>query len=123
MLGGSALGDRLGLDRAFGQDAFRDLGLATAPTHCFDSFEAATRFVRDRPRRYVLKYSGSGFASTRTYVGMRDDGSDTVAALGLHQRGWRLPEVPGLVLQDHVLGVEVGVGAFFDGRRFLEPAN
>ena len=123
VVGGSALGDRLELDRAFGQDAFRELGLDTAPTHGFDSFEAAIAFVNDQPRRYVLKYSGSGFASTRTYVGMREDGSDTVAALGLHQRGWRLAEAPSLVLQEHVLGVEVGVGAFFDGRRFLEPAN
>jgi phosphoribosylamine--glycine ligase len=123
VVGGSAFGDRLELDRAFGQETFRELGLRTAATHAFGSFAAAMGFVRQRPRRYVLEYSGSGFASTRTYIGMRDDGSDTVAALGLHQRGWRLAEAPALVLQDHVPGVEVGVGAFFDGRRFLEPAN
>lgn len=123
VVGGSALGDRLELDRAFGQETFRELGLRTAPTRAFGGFDDALAFVRTHPGRYVLKYSGSGFASTRTYVGMRDDGSDLRAALELHQRGWRLEEAPDIVLQEHVRGVEVGVGAFFDGRRFLEPAN
>jgi phosphoribosylamine--glycine ligase len=67
--------------------------------------------------------NGAGFASTRTYVGALEDGRDMVALLELEAARWPYPEPPDLVLMAHVQGVEVGVGAFFDGRAFLAPAN
>jgi len=123
VVGGSALGDRLELDRAFGQHAFRQAGLGVAPSHEVSGWDEAIAFVERRPARYVLKFSGEGFASTRTYVGMMDDGRDLLASLRTQKRLWTLDEVPAMVLMDHVMGVEVGVGAYFNGRRFLRPAN
>ena len=123
VIGGSAVGDRLESDRAFGQRALADAGLPIAPMHDFTSFDAAVAFVRAHPRRYVLKFNGEGFASTRNYVGVLPDGADLVAALEVQRDRWTLAETPDFVLMDFVLGVEVGVGALFDGERFLEPAN
>jgi len=123
VIGGSAFGDRLENDRAFGQSVLQGLGLATAPMHEFEGFDAAIRFVERTRQRYVLKFSGSGFASTRSYVGMLEDGSDMLAMLVQQRRRWAYAEVPRLILMRHLQGVEVGVGAWFNGEAFLEPAN
>ncbi|MEY4576214.1 MAG: hypothetical protein RL701_917, partial [Pseudomonadota bacterium] len=124
VIGGSAFGDRLENDRAFGQRVLQQAGLQTVPTHAFHSFEAAIAFVQAQPRRYVFKLNGSETSSWRNYVGHAPDGSDMIALLrGQHAR---LAQV-GLsdltfVLMEHVEGIETGVGAYFDGQAFLEPA-
>lgn len=123
VLGGSALGDKLEGERNFAQTRLKELGLRIAASHRFDDFDRAIAFVRACPARYVLKYETSGFASTRTYVGELDDGVDLIAALQVQRDLWPLTERPPIVLMERVSGVEVGVGAWFDGRRFLRPVN
>ena len=53
-----------------------------------------------------------------TFVGSFDDGSDVAALLRLRALA------PGerFILMDHVEGIETGVGAYFNGERFLRPA-
>src|SRR3954467_6266854 len=67
VIGGSAYGDRLESDRAFGQQVMREVGMRVAPTNGFESFADATAFVRANPGRYVYKPSGADFASGRTF--------------------------------------------------------
>lgn len=121
VVGGSALGDRLEGDRPFGQAMLAGLGLATVATHRFDDFNEAARFVIRERRRFVMKPNGTGSASHRTYVGQRDDGLDLVALLELEAS--RSRGAADFVLMEHARGVEVGVGAFFDGQRFIGPPN
>ncbi|HKO58675.1 MAG TPA: phosphoribosylglycinamide synthetase C domain-containing protein [Thermoanaerobaculia bacterium] len=123
VIGGSALGDRLETDRAFGQDVLRRMGLETAAVHEFDDFDSAIAFVEQHPGRYVLKFSGQGFASTRNYVGDMDEGEDVLAVLRLQRSRWKYDEAPQFILMEHLRGVEVGTGAFFNGHSFLRPAN
>ncbi len=120
VVGGSSFGDRLECDRAFGQSVLRSVGMQTAPVHSFSDFSEAAAFVRSAPRRYVLKLNGSGFSSSRTYIGQREDGLDMLSLLSWHATRWSAP--PSFVLMEHCVGVEVGVGAFFDGQDFLRPA-
>jgi len=123
VIGSSAVGDRLELDRSYGQAIARDAGMRTADTFAFDGFDAGIAFVRAHPGRYVLKFDGDGFAKTRNYVGALEAGEDMLAMLRLQRAKWSLPESPRYVLMRHVRGVEVGVGGFFDGRDFLSPVN
>lgn len=123
VIGGSELGDRLENDRAFGQQALASVGLSTVPTYAFDDFDRGIAFVEARPGRYVFKLDGSDTSSWRNYVGRSADGSDVVALLrGQRQR---LASVgihsASFVLMEHVTGVETGLGAYFNGREFLEP--
>jgi phosphoribosylamine---glycine ligase len=124
VIGGSAFGDRLENDRAFGQRVLADAGMSTARTHGFSDFDAAIAFIRANPARYVFKLDGSVTSSWRNYVGQAEDGSDLIALL-IGQRA-RLAAIGHLdasfVLMEHVSGVETGVGAYFNGERFLEPA-
>jgi phosphoribosylamine--glycine ligase len=126
VIGGSAVGSRLEGDRPFGQQVCADLmDCRIAAMHRFegaDAFERAIRFVRERGGRWVLKMNGAGFASFRNYVGELDDGADMIAALEVQGARWKYDEPPDFVLMEHVTGVEVGVGAYFDGEQFLTPA-
>jgi phosphoribosylamine--glycine ligase len=123
VFGGSALGDRLELDRAYGQRVLSEMGMRTAQTHCFESFEHGIAFVERARGRFVLKFNGAGFASTRNYVGVLPDGDDMLAMLRIQRSHWTCHEKPDFILMDHIDGVEVGVGGFFDGRAFLSPYN
>ena len=112
VVGGSALGDRLEYDRAFGQRVLRDAGLRIAESRAFPGPAEAAAWLARNPGRFVLKHDNNARA---TVVGEHPAGDDLRWVLG------RTP--PGRVLlMERLDGVEVGVGAYFDGRRFLHPA-
>ncbi|HEX4481549.1 MAG TPA: hypothetical protein VH082_12100 [Rudaea sp.] len=121
VVGGSAIGDRLEVDRAFGQRVMADVGMQTAPTHRFDRFDDGTDFIRKKPARYVYKLSDAAASSTQNYVGMLDGGADMIAMLQAEAARYGATP-PEFVLMDFLRGVEVGIGAYFDGERFLTPA-
>ena len=122
VIGGSALGDRLEADRGFGQQVLRDAGLRTAASHRFAGYEEALRFLDAHPGRYVLKFNGASAERTRNFVSTLEDGCDLRALLSLY-RARRLPgEAVDFVLMEHLDGVEVGVGAYFNGHEFLDAA-
>jgi phosphoribosylamine--glycine ligase len=121
VIGGSAFGDRMENDRSFGQACMRQAGIMTAPTKRFTDFDAALSFITDRRRRYVLKLNGADHSSNCNVVGDMDDGQDIAALLSLQKAAWTSKAVPDFVLMDHVSGVEVGVGAYFNGEAFMEP--
>jgi phosphoribosylamine--glycine ligase len=124
VIGGSALGDRLENDRAFGQAALAAAGLQRARSHEFEDFAAAIAFVQAHPSRYVFKLNGSATAAWRNYVGRAVDGSDVIALLRVQQT--RLAAIgierASFVLMEHVDGIETGIGAYFNGQEFLAPA-
>lgn len=120
VIGGSAFGDRLENDRAFGQTILAELGLRTAAVHDFTSFQDGIGFLREQPGRYVFKANGSAM-NLPTYIGQLDNARDMIAQLLRHQRDWKKRTRPRFVLMEHVTGVEVGVGAYFNGEDFLDP--
>ena len=119
VVGSSAVGDQLEVDRAFGQQVMADVGMRTAPTHRFRAFEDAIDFIRRKPARYVYKLSDAESASTQNYVGMLDNGADMLAML--QSEAARCGDAE-FVLMDFLRGVEVGIGGYFDGEKFLTPA-
>jgi phosphoribosylamine--glycine ligase len=119
VIGGSAFGDRLENDRAFGQQLLADLGFPIARHEEFNDAAAADSFIAANPGRYVLKFSGANHAADDTYVGRLEDGGDVRVMLAskLAARG-----DAKFILMDFIQGIEMGVGAYFDGESFLEPA-
>lgn len=122
VVGGSALGDRLERDRAYGQQLLRDAGLQTLTAPAFGSFDDAIAHVRRAPGRYVLKFHSTDLPSDANYVGMLADGGDVIAMLARHAARWDGPP-PQLSLMAYVDGIETGLGAFFDGEDFVGPVN
>ena len=119
VVGGSEFGDRLENDRAYAQDVLAELGLRTAPTREFTRVSSAIDFLRRHPGRYVLKFSGA--AGGQNYVGQWTDARDMKSVLASHLRANGDAGVT-FILMDFLEGVEMGVGAYFDGRKFLKPA-
>lgn len=112
VIGGSAYGDRLENDRGYAQEVLKNIGLSICPVRSFSDRDQAIAFLRDHPGRYVLKLNEGD-----TFVGQLADGRDVGAFLaGLAQ------EPEGFILMEHVDGVEMGVGAYFDGEKFLRPS-
>jgi phosphoribosylamine---glycine ligase len=123
VVGGSAYTDRLEDDRAFGQEELKRCGVNILPYRQFDNFDEAIAFVKAKPDRYVIKPSGeSGNVKRRLFVGDEEDGEDVVRVLEAYKKSFP-DEIKLFQLQQRVTGVEVAVGAFFNGREFALPIN
>src|SRR3954447_9382375 len=119
VVGGSAFGDRLENERGFAQKLLAQAGLSIARCWEFPDPKAACEFLKDNERRYVLKFNGPE-AAIDNYVGRLPDGSDVRAFLD--RLSATKPITASLMLMEYIDGVEMGVGAYFDGERFLFPA-
>jgi phosphoribosylamine--glycine ligase len=122
VIGGSAYGDRLENDRAFGQRILADIGLQTAKVMEFNDVASANQFIDEHPARYVLKFNGPNFSSNDNYVGRLSDGADVCAVLRARFFSEKQTEALSFVLMEHVEGVEMGVGAYFNGEAFIGEA-
>jgi phosphoribosylamine--glycine ligase len=114
VIGGSAYGDRLENERGYAQEILRGVGLSICPVTSFSDRSAATRFVRENPARYVIKFDGEA----QNFVGRLEDGRDVLAFLASAPQ----EEGESFILMEFVEGVEMGIGAYFDGEKFLTPA-
>ena len=115
VVGGSTYGDRLENDRGFAQQVLSDTGLSVCPFRTFLSRADAIDHIKINPGRHVIKFN----AAYETFVGQLSDGADAIAFLeGLPSQG----DSESFVVTDFVEGVEMGVGAYFDGEKFLTPS-
>jgi len=115
VIGGSAFGDRLENDRDHALSLLRQFGLKVAPVRKFTSASNGIANLQRHPRRCVFKLCSS---AGETFVGRLADGADVAALLRVQPPD----EGTAFVLMDHVDGVETGVGAYFNGEQFLQPA-
>lgn len=123
VIGGSDYTDRLEDDREFGQGELKAVGVNVLPYWNFTSFDEAIKFVRHNPNRYVIKPSGKAQNEKElTFIGQEDDGNDIIQVLELYKRSWAT-KVKIFQLQRFASGVEVAVGAFFNGKEFIMPIN
>jgi phosphoribosylamine--glycine ligase len=123
VIGGTEYTDRLEDDRSFGQEELKKAGVSIIPYRDFDSFDEAIEHVAQNPGRYVIKPSGEAQnVKRRLFVGEEDDGQDVIRMLEAYKRAYA-DEIKVFQLQRRVVGVEVAVGAFFNGREFVTPVN
>ena len=123
VVGGTAYTDELEDDRNFGQDEIERHGIDIIPYQQFTNFDDAIRYAKDNPRAYVIKPNGEAQNIKRLlFVGQEGDGSDITRALESYKKIWA-DEIKILQLQERVTGVEVAVGAFFNGKQFVYPIN
>jgi phosphoribosylamine---glycine ligase len=123
VIGGSAYSDALEDDRSFGQEELKKAGVNIIPYKEFDSFDEAMEHVVKNPDRYVIKPSGEAQnVKRRLFVGEEEDGQDVIQMLDAYKRAFS-DEIKVFQLQRRVTGVEVAVGAFFNGKQFIYPVN
>lgn len=124
VFGGSTYTDKLEIDRDFGQFELKRHGVRTLPCWNFSSYDEAIQFLRDHPARYVFKPSGSVIGGTKGlfFIGQEEDGKDLLQLLEKNKQEWQM-RASVFILQKFVSGVEVAVGAFFNGHDFIYPIN
>lgn len=115
VVGGSAGGDRLELDRTFAQEVFADCGMQVEPTYTFAEAGEALAFISQQGGAWVVKQNDH--QSHLNYVGVMDDGSDVRGVLASYQR----LGISKLSVQRRLHGVEIGVGRYFNGRDWVGP--
>jgi phosphoribosylamine---glycine ligase len=123
VIGGTPYTDRLEDDRSFGQEELKKAGVNIIPYAEFVSFDEAIDHVTQNPARYVIKPSGEAQnVKRRLFVGEEDDGQDVIRMLEAYKKALS-EEIKVFQLQRRVTGVEVAVGAFFNGKNFVYPIN
>jgi phosphoribosylamine--glycine ligase len=123
VVGGTPYTDMLEDDRSFGQEELKKHGISIIPYKHFESFDDAINFVRENKGRYVIKPSGEAQnLKGLLFIGEEEDGSDVIQVLEDYQQAWS-DKIPTFQLQRRVEGVEVAVGAFFNGKQFAYPIN
>lgn len=123
VVGGSLYTDKLEDDREFGQNELSKAGVNVLPHWDFTDFDEAIGFVQKNPARYVLKPSGKAQNEKElSFIGQEEDGNDIVDVLQHYKKSWS-KKLNSFQLQKFVPGVEVAVGAFFNGKEFTSPIN
>ncbi|MCB9362034.1 phosphoribosylamine--glycine ligase [Candidatus Woesearchaeota archaeon] len=123
VIGGTPYTDQLEDDREFGQEELRKLGVHILPYKIFSNFDEAITYIRVQPDRYVMKPCGEA-ANLKglLFIGEEDDGRDVIQVLEDYKKAWA-DKIPTFQLQKRITGVEVAVGAFFNGKEFIYPIN
>lgn len=119
VIGGSGDGDRLELDRIYGQKILKSTGVLS------DGFETK-RFTIQSAIAFVKKHKGTWVAKQNdhntalNYVGKVEDGSDMVSVLENYKN--ILGSSCSISLQKKANGVEIAIGRFFNGKKWLGPS-
>lgn len=123
VIGGTEYTDRLEDDRTFGQEELKKVGINILPYGEFDSFDKAIEYVQLHPSRYVIKPSGEAQNIKRLlFVGEEEDGNDVIRVLEAYKKV-SSSDIKTFQIQKKVVGVEIAVGAFFNGSSFVYPIN
>ncbi|MEO8637815.1 MAG: phosphoribosylglycinamide synthetase C domain-containing protein [Candidatus Taylorbacteria bacterium] len=119
VFGGSELGDKLELDREYGQKIFADYGMKTVELKDFENMDDAVMYVKDHPRAWVIKQNGHA-PKTLNYIGHFDDGRDAISVLKNYFQN-RTVNKERITLHEKIVGVEIGVGRYFNGKDWVGP--
>lgn len=124
VVGGSIYTDRLEQEREFGQSEMKRMGMLTLPHWDFTSYDAALDFINQNPGRYVYKPSGFTPSDSKglLFLGKDEDGKDLHEIIRSNRKVLE-KKIKQFQLQKFASGVEIAVGAFFNGDDFIYPIN
>jgi len=124
VVGGSKYTDKIEEDRAFGQNEMKRVGMNILPHWDLTDFGEAIEFIKNNPGRYVFKPSGNTPSDQKgiLFLGQDEDGKDLIQILEQNKKLWAR-KIKQFQLQKRAVGVEVAVGAFFNGKKFIMPVN
>jgi len=98
--------------------------MSILPHFNFDDFDMAIEFLKSNPGRYVFKPNGSSAGNEKDllFIGEEEDGKDILEIMEHNKSAWA-KKIKSFQLQKFVAGVEIAVGGFFNGAKFIYPIN
>jgi len=106
---------RLELDRKVGKQVMRDAGIQTPHSEAFQDVKKAIQTVQNGKVGYCVKVSE--MMAKGTYVGRAPQ--DTLDYLEKVKE--KAGDKAELILEEKIEGVEMAIGGFFDGKKFIQP--
>ncbi len=124
VVGGSVYTDKLEEDREFGQSEMKRVGMLILPHWDFTDYDLALKFIEENPGRYVYKPSGFTTSDSKglLFLGKDEDGKDIHEIIRSNKKILE-KKVKQFQLQKFAQGIEIAVGAFFNGNDFVYPIN
>ncbi len=119
VIGGSADGDKLELDREYGQKILKDSGVQVSKDFKTLHFtpQEAIDYIETHQGSWVIKHNTHN--TSFTYVSVLEDGSDAIDVLTKYEAS--KTEGQEFSIQKKVTGVELAVGRFFNGNNWSGP--
>ncbi|MDO8565702.1 MAG: hypothetical protein Q7S04_00760 [Candidatus Moranbacteria bacterium] len=117
VVGGSESGDKLELNREYGQWVLAQHGMNIIPTFNFHDVSDAIKFVSDRGGVWVVKQNSH--QSALNYVGALEDGRDVINVLEIYRRNG----IKNITLQEKIYGIEMSINRYFNGREWVGPSE
>lgn len=120
VLAGSAVADKLEMDRGYATDVLKEARIKSPKTKYFDDWEQAREYVEKTEERLVFKPEGDLSGVVPSYVSY--DQEDMLEMLE-HYKGQQRCTVPAFALQQFIEGTCVSSEAWFGAGRFIGPFN
>lgn len=117
VVGGSAGGDRLEMDRSFAQDLLARNGMETVPHFDFETPQRAIAYVKAHPGAWVVKQNSH--QSALNYVGILQDGRDVLSILDIYEK----KGIKNISLQQKIEGIEISINRYFNGSDWVGPSE
>ena len=111
VIGGHSWADRIELDRPYGAQVMRAMGIKTPKTYTFNDYTEAINFVKETRGVYVYKPSGNQ-STTTTYVAKGPDD-----LIGMLEHYSDIKEE--FELQEKVEGIEISTELWFNGKEVI----
>lgn len=119
VFGGNEQGEIAENNRQRGQKLFSLCGMKTKQSIDFNSIDKMIDFIKNNPRKWVIKQNGHSDKGLN-YVGQMSDGKDAIAVLNNYKKNLRGGYLH-FDLQEKIEGVEIAVGRFFNGNDWVGP--
>lgn len=118
VIGGSSDGDKLELNREYGQNTLKVYGVDIFNFDTKDfTIDSAIKYIKKNKGKWVLKKNNHN--ESLTYLGELDDGSDMINVLQSYKMYFN--EAYRYSLQKRVFGIEIAIGRFFNGHDWIGP--
>jgi phosphoribosylamine--glycine ligase len=101
---------KLELDRMYGQNVIKKFGGPIIPSHEFKNYDAAIKYIKENPKRYVCKPCGEEEDKTLSYVAK--DEADLIGFLTKRKESGKGGS-PYFILQEFKAGTEVACTGIF----------
>jgi phosphoribosylamine--glycine ligase len=121
VVGSCEAADKLELSREYGEKVLLNCGLSVPYSKSFRDLSEALLFLKSNQGPWVIKQDGKAH-KTLNYVGKFPDNRDTLSLLENYcHNGFCRRNLESIQIQKRLIGVEMGVARYFNGRDWVGP--
>lgn len=118
VFGGCELGDELEVNREHAQNIFRQYDLQVLETFDFSNIDKCIEFIEKSKKIWVVKQNDHKL--NINHISQLNDNQDIIEVLRSCKNKYS-DKIKTITIQEKAIGVEIGVGRYFNGRDWVGP--